>query len=410
MSVTLTAQALRRAFPKAKMEYVNALTEQVQVLDKGGILQNDKRLRHFLAQGAAETSGFQITVESGNYSAARLLKVFPKYFKSLAEAKAYANRPQAIFNRVYGGRLGNNQPGDGYKYRGRGIFQLTGKDAYAWYGERLGIDLVNEPDKAADPFISVQIAVMYWTDLGLNAWADKNDILAVSRGINGGNPKRNIQPNGMVERRGWLSKITKTLTFGAQAAEVEKVEPGALREGDAGEAVAKLQSSLRAKGYAVGAIDGIYGANTRRAVAAFQAEHKLDGDAGAWRPDYWPALEVAENIQEARQETTAQDLKAAGDPIVKQATFWQRLLLWFGIGGALTGGASEGASNFPALVTQYQPILDTLRPPIQWAANNGWVLVVLLCIAGFFAFRHITQRVVKAYRHGDYQGAYKRVE
>lgn len=408
MTIQLTAAGLRKAFPSAKMEYVNALIEHVQTMEKHGILQNDKRLRHFLAQGAAETSGYTITVESGAYSADGLLKVFPKYFKSRAEAKAYAKRPQAIFNRTYGGRLGNTAPGDGYKYRGRGIFQLTGKDAYRRYGERLGIDLVNDPDKAADPMVSVQIACLYWSDLDLNDWADKDDLLAVSRGINGGNPKRNIQPNGMAHRKSWYAKVTKTFSFGVAAAEVAKPEAGTLQEGDEGPEVEKLQSLLRAKGYPVGAIDGIYGANTRRAVTLFQAENSAEGKPGIWVAEYWPLLENAANIQENRQETTAKDL--AGDPIVKQATFWQRLMLWFGIGGALTGGASEGASNFPALVTQYQPILETLRPPIQWAANNGWVLVVLLCIAGFFAFRHIIQKVVKSYKHGDYQGQYREVK
>lgn len=406
MSVTLTAAALRKAFPSALMEYVNALIEHVQTMEQHGIMENDKRLRHFLAQGAAETSGFTITVESGSYSAEGLLKIFPKYFKSKAEAKAYAKRPQAIFNRTYGGRLGNDQPGDGFKYRGRGIFQITGKDAYKRYGERLGIDLVNDPDKAADPFVSIQIACLYWDDLGLNDWADKNDILAVSRGINGGNPKRNIQPNGMEHRRGWFAKITKSLDFGAAASEVR--EQGTLKEGDTGEEVERLQSALRAKGYPVGAIDGIYGANTKRAVLLFQAEIGSDQPAGIWTENYWAALEASPNLHIEREAVTALDLKS--DPIVSQVTFWQRLLLWFGIGGALTGGASEGASNFPALVTQYQPILETIRPVFQWAANNGWVLIAIFGVIGYFALRQIIQKIVKAYKHGDYQGQYKRAE
>lgn len=406
MTIAVNREALKKAFPQALMEYVNALIEHVETLEKHGILENDRRLGHFLAQGAAETGGFTITVESGNYSADGLLKTFPKYFKSKAEAMAYAKRPQAIFNRTYGGRLGNTAPGDGYKYRGRGVFQITGKDAYQRYGERLGLDLVNDPDKAADPMVSVQIACLYWSDLGLNGWADKDDILAVSRGINGGNPKRNIQPNGMQHRRGWYAKIKKALNFSASAAETRL--PGQLKEGDEGPEVERLQSALRAKGYPVGAIDGIFGANTRRAILLFKAENSLDGEGAIWLPEYEPVLKNAANIQENRQEITAKDL--ASDPIVKQATFWQRLLLWFGIGGALTGGASEGASNFPELVTRYQPIIETLRPPFEWAANNGWVLVALLCFAGFFAFRFIIQRIVKAYRHGDYQGQFKRAE
>lgn len=408
MTIQLTAAGLRKAFPSAKMEYVNALIEHVQIMESHGILENDKRLRHFLAQGAAETSGYTITEESGAYSAEGLLKTFPKYFKSKAEAKAYAKRPQAIFNRTYGNRLGNTAPGDGYKYRGRGIFQLTGKDAYKRYGERLGIDLINDPDQAANPDISIKIACLYWADLGLNDWADKDDLLAVSRGINGGNPKRNIQPNGMQHRKSWYARVTKNFSFGVAAAEVETGAPGTLKEGDEGPEVEKLQSLLRAKGYPAGNIDGIYGSNTRRAVSLFQAENSAEGKTGIWIAEYWPLLESAQTLAENRQEITAKDL--ANDPVIKQATIWQRLLLWFGIGGALTGGASEGASNFPALVTQYQPILETLRPPIQWAANNGWVLVVLLCIAGFIGLKYLIQHTVRAYKYGDYQGQYKEVK
>lgn len=408
MSLTLTAVALRKAFPSAKMEYVNAFIENVPVLERAGILENDKRLRHFLAQGAAETSGFTITTESGNYSADGLLKIFPKYFKSRAEAKAYAKRPEAIFNRTYGGRLGNTAPGDGYRYRGRGVFQITGKAAYKAYGERLGIDLVNNPDKAADPLVSVQIAVHYWSDLSLNTWADNDDILAVSRGINGGNPKRNIQPNGMPHRKGWYSKITKSLSIGAAAEEMRA--EGTLKEGDQGSEVERLQSALRAKGYPIGAIDGIYGAATRRAVTLFKAENDLEGEAGIWLAEYWPALENAANIQENRQETTAKDLHQAGDPVVTNLTWSERLLKWLGLGALVTGGASSTAGNFPELVTQYQPVIEVFRPAIQFAANNGWILVAIAAFALWFVLRGVIGRIAKAYRHGDYQGQYKEVK
>lgn len=407
-----TAQTLRKVFPHAKQEYLDALVSHIPSLERAGILANDKRIRHFLAQGAAETGGLVITEESGAYTAQGLLKVFPKYFKSVAEARIYAKRPQAIFDRTYGGRLGNNQPGDGYKYRGRGMFQITGKDAYRFYGEKVGLDLVNHPEQAAEPQNSIPLAIAYWTDVGLNPWADKDDILAISRGINGGNPRRNIQPNGMNNRRAWYAQVTKLLVLDASAPAPEPVkrEVGTLREGDEGSEVERLQSKLRAKGYSPGNIDGVFGANTRRAVETFQADNGSEQEAGVWQPEYWPILENAPNVQEARKDVTASDLHTSGDPAVTSLTWSQRLLSWLGLGALVTGGASSSANNFPDLVTQYQPVIEVFRPMVQWAASNGWLLVGLAAFVLWLLLRRTIAHIVEAYRHGDYQGAFKKVE
>lgn len=401
--MTLTIDELRRIFPNAKQDYLDAIAAHKGDLEAAGV--EGIRLTHWLAQGAAETGGFTIYEESGAYSAAGLLKTFPKYFKSASVAKAYAKRPQAIFNKTYGGRLGNTLPGDGFTYRGRGIFQITGKDAYIRYGERLGLDLVNKPELAAIPYNSVKIALLYWSDLKLNEWADRDDILAVSRGINGGNPKRNIQPNGMEHRKAWLAKIK--LELGSDA---PKAIPGTLKEGDQSQEVAKLQSLLRAKGYPAGAIDGIYGANTKRAVTLFQGDHSLGEAPGVWFADYWPTLEGAPNIQAERRDATASDLHRADDPAIKALTWSQRILLFLGFGGAITGGATEGASNFPALVNQYQPVIETLGPLFQWLATNGWLLVIVGAVALWFLARWAIGHIVKAYKHFDYQGPYKEVK
>lgn len=389
------------------MEYIDALYQQLPVLEKAGITENEKRFRHFLAQGAAETSGFTIKEESGMYSAEGLRKTFPKYFRSAAEARPYARKPEAIFNRVYGGRLDNNKTGDGYKYRGRGIFQLTGKDAYKRYGERLGIDLVGKPELACDPLISVQIAAAYWTDLGLNAWADAENVLAVSRGINGGSPTRNIQPNGMNHRKSWNEKLKGAFSFSAAAAERQPEPALVLKEGDTGEAVESLQSRLRAKGYPVGAIDRIFGANTRRAVIVFQNEMQLADHDGIWRLEYDALLAGAPDLATERRTTTAKDLAEQGDQTVRKLTLLQRLLMFFGLGSLITGGATEQAGNFPALVSQYKPVVDMFGPPLQWLAQNGWLIMGVGAIGAFFLARYVLNNIVKAYRHNDYQGPYK---
>lgn len=398
------------------MEYIEAIMQQVPVLERAGILETDKRLRHFLAQGAAETGGFTIKEESGAYSAEGLRKTFPKYFASVAAAMPYAKKPEAIFNRVYGGRLGNDKLGDGYKYRGRGIFQLTGKSAYAEYGKRLGIDLVGNPSLASDPLISVQIAALYWTDKGLNAWADRDNILAVSRGINGGSATRNIQPNGMSHRKSWYAKITKELSFGAEASErpLEPApiapQPEGLREGDTGAKVGNLQSRLRAKGYPVGAIDGIFGANTRRAVLLFQDEHKLDDRDSIWRAEYDGLLDAQPSLAVERETVTATDMAAQGDKAVQRLNWLQRLLMFLGLGSLTTGAAIDQAGQFPAVVTQYRPVFEMFGPPIQWMAQNGWLIAGVLAIGGFFLARFVLKQIVKAYQRGDYQGQFKEAD
>ncbi len=406
--MSITIELLRKAFPNAKQDYLVAVVGAQGKLAQYGIT-TPLRIRHFLAQAAAETGGFTIYEESGNYSAQGLLDTFPKYFKSLAEAKAYARKPQAIFNRTYGGRadLGNTKPGDGYKFRGRGVFQMTGRGSYADFGKRLGLDLINHPELAAIPEHSIKAAILYWDDKGLNAWADRDDLLAVSRGINGGNPKRNIQPNGMEHRRAWYAALKKFDLGWAQADESDLLEDGTLTESDTGPEVKRLQTLLRAKGYAAGAIDGIYGANTRRAVQAFELDVIKPDRApkGEWEPHYWAELEKAENIHSERAQTTASDLKS--DPAVKSLTFAQRLITFLGLGSLLTGSASDGAANFPARVTLYQPVIDMFRPLFQLASNNGWIIVCVICIALWLLARWGIKHIVKAYRYGDYQGAFK---
>ncbi|MFM0158015.1 glycoside hydrolase family 19 protein [Paraburkholderia sediminicola] len=142
----------------------------------------------FLAQVDHESGGFRNTEENLNYSAKGLRKTFGKYFKTDAEAAAAAKAgPNAIANKVYGGRMGNTDPGDGYKYRGRGAIQLTGRDNYTAASKALGIDLVNNPDLLKDPNVSAKAALWYWNSrAGLAEAARKGDDVAVRKKVNGG--------------------------------------------------------------------------------------------------------------------------------------------------------------------------------------------------------------------------------
>ena len=146
------------------------------------------RMAAFLAQLAHESGQLQRWSENLSYRWQRLREVFPKYFKTDADAQAFDRQPERIANRVYGGRMGNGPEasGDGWRYRGRGPIQLTGKDNYRACGADIGVDLVNQPERLETPDVGCLAAGWFWAKRGLNALADAGDFVAITKRINGG--------------------------------------------------------------------------------------------------------------------------------------------------------------------------------------------------------------------------------
>lgn len=142
----------------------------------------------FLAQIGHESNGLTVFVENLNYSAQRLCAVWPKRFPTLAIAEPYHRNPEKIANKVYANRMGNGSPetGDGWRYRGRGAKQITGKTNYQLYGDAVGIDAVGNPDLLSQPEHACLSAAWYWNSCNLNALADKEDIRQMTKLINGG--------------------------------------------------------------------------------------------------------------------------------------------------------------------------------------------------------------------------------
>jgi len=146
------------------------------------------RMAAFLAQTGHESGGYRFLSENLNYSAEGLTKTFPRYFKTLAEAQQYARNPAKIANKVYGGRMGNGneQSGDGFKFRGRGVIQLTGKDNVTAFAS----DMKMTVDEAVAYLETDEGAVMsagwFWNKNGLNRFADSGDFTTLTRRINGG--------------------------------------------------------------------------------------------------------------------------------------------------------------------------------------------------------------------------------
>lgn len=265
--IPVDAQTMREVAPRFSGEIAerqNQIIAEVgevlaAVLDEYQI-NTRLRIAHFLGQTCHESAGFRTTEE-------------------FATGDAYERRRD----------LGNTQPGDGRRYKGRGLIQLTGRANYRAVGRTLKADLEGKPELAAEPVFSLRIACEYWKSRNINAAADRDDLITVTRLINGGT-------NGLEDRRHATSRAKAAIIRleGVMLGGGDTTPRGArpvLRRGSKGDAVVKLQIALQKLGFMI-AIDGDFGPGTEVAVARFQREQRLaiDGIVG---PGTWAALDKA---------------------------------------------------------------------------------------------------------------------
>jgi putative chitinase len=149
-------------------------------------INTPKRQACFIGQCMHESGGFKFLKENLNYSAKALMNTWPSRFPDMDTAEKYERQPEKIANKVYSGRMGNTEDGDGAKYIGRGLIQLTGKDNYIAFGEAIGEDLVSNPQLVEEPRYAALSAGWFWNKRGLNALADAMDITTLTIRINGG--------------------------------------------------------------------------------------------------------------------------------------------------------------------------------------------------------------------------------
>lgn len=206
MTKNLTSDNLKKIMPKSSEEnidfYLPALKDQIL---KFGI-ENDLQLAHFIAQIAHESGSFKYKVENLNYSSKALRSVFGKYFKDDESAENYARQPEKIANIVYANRMGNGDTtsGDGWKYRGRGLIQLTGRENYKTCSKSIKINIEEDPDLLIeDANAIVAASCWYWQSRGLNELANLDDIKQITRKINGGY-------NGLDDRVEYLTRAKNT--------------------------------------------------------------------------------------------------------------------------------------------------------------------------------------------------------
>jgi putative chitinase len=193
-------EALDGITPGAQPLYRQAFDRFILDLQDFDITDAPLRAEHFLAQTLHETGGLRILVENLNYSAPRLMQVWPSRFKTIEDARTVEHNPRALANRVYGGRMGNVEPEDGWRYIGRGLLQLTGRSSYARVGKALGLDLVGFPSLVLESENALKVAGSEWVASLCNVSADADDLERVTRKINGG-------LIGLAERREWLNKV-----------------------------------------------------------------------------------------------------------------------------------------------------------------------------------------------------------
>jgi putative chitinase len=267
----ITKEMLRKLAPNAKEDIIVHLAEHLNDQLAKYNINTYLRVCHFLAQAAHESASF------------RTLEEF-------ASGAAYEGRKD----------LGNVQPGDGKRYKGRGIFQLTGRANYRVMGQRLGYELEHKPELAADPMISIKTACEYWNSRSLSIYADLDDVLTVTKKINGGY-------NGLEDRKQYLSKAKAIIPRDLKLSTYKVVEPPKAAEpadpfadvkidatglppiprdplappivvakkGDVSDYVGDLQAMLFRKGYKI-ITDGNFGPRTEAAVKDFQKKMGLE--------------------------------------------------------------------------------------------------------------------------------------
>lgn len=276
----ISLEDLKELFPKGREAILEAFAKQAKpVFAEFDISDKPNRLHFFLAQIAHESGGLTVIEENLKYSAKRMTEIWPSRFPTLAAAEPFASNPEALANKVYANRMGNGtaESGDGWRYRGRGYIQITGRDGYRAIGTAIGIDLEAHPDRASAPEDALRVACGFWKWKKVNALCDEGDFLKVTRLVNGGT-------TGQADREAWLAKVRKVLKPTPAAKPKESAPPAKEATKEAAkpaaakptkEEIRKVQQALRAHGFTSVTADGIMGPKTTAAIDKVRRDRGL---------------------------------------------------------------------------------------------------------------------------------------
>lgn len=315
----------------------NAMPKLIEIAS----LNTALRQAHFLAQNAHESDGFKTTVE-------------------YASGKAYEGRKD----------LGNTKPGDGVRYKGRGLIQVTGRYNYRAMGKALGQDFEDDPTMAAEFPWAAETAAVYWRDKNINRYADRNDIKAVTRAINGG-------LNGLADRQQYFNKALAVLKDAPKAA------PTAPPQTTPSIDVSAAQKRLSELSYPLGKIDGKVGPLTRSAIRDFQDSmgEPVTGSLDQRTYDLLMSDSALKRpVSAERENLTADDLKSAGSTIVKAADGIKGSVT---IAGSALAGASGVASQINDAAGQVQSIKDAVKTgqeSVPWLVQN-WQMIAICVLS-----------------------------
>lgn len=337
--MTEWTSVIRQIAPRAAPAIVEGLAAAMPECIKVADLNTPLRQAHFLAQLAHESAGFRTTTE-------------------YASGAAYNGRAD----------LGNTQPGDGVRYKGRGLIQITGRINYKTMGNALGQDFINNPSLAAQFPWAALTAAEYWKMRNINRAADRDDLRAVTRLINGGY-------NGIEDRAQYLKKAKNVLSLeSASDTPSEKIK--------------SAQARLKELNYPLGSADGIVGPLTRSAIRDFQDANSLAINGKLDDRTYATLMSehaVARPVSNERATLTVSDLKKSGSEVVSATE---------GIKESVTTatGAVAAASGFAA---QVQDHVQTAKSAVETGKSLSWfwsdwryiVLTVLVLIAAFAVYR-----------------------
>jgi putative chitinase len=383
----ITTQTLRAIAPRANPAFVGDLATAMNEILLQYKIDTPLRLAHFLAQAAHESDGF---------------KTLHEYWRPTPAQKRYEGRKD----------LGNVKRGDGKRFMGRGIFQLTGRANYRRIGTKLGLPLEAKPELAALPRNAVLIAAQYWSDNDLNAPADADDIVSVTRRINGG-------LNGLEDRRRYLKRALLALApprpqspsaTPTAAPPIPVMAPPTAADtdpligpGSSQGLVRLLQKALNARDYDCGSDDGKFGSLTRAAVLALKANENLDTSTPAIRLSEVEA--AAPWVIDGRQDASIADLRARGSTTIKGADAVQKAAA--GVLGFM--GISEGASTLDKVEAasgtwlRIKAITEPFAGLWPWVIEHFWIVAIAGGVIAIWLAQRSKLKRLAAYKQAKMQ-------
>src|SRR5687768_15929608 len=394
MPIQITDSLMKAVFPKAPKDIRDAFVQKQHVLESAGINKTPTRLAYFFANIYAETGGFSIRnlEENINYTASRMAEVWPNRFSSASAVRSkYGSGPgwlKKAFNDIYGSRMGN-RPGtnDGSDFIGRGGPQITGRDGYKNISDRIGVDLVSEPELATKPELQPEIAAAFWCWKNMQKYADREDFVGCVKAWNGGT-------NGLDDRTGQLRRLLPLFKS------AEATPPG----NEDSMSVETAQERLKAMNYNVGTIDGLWGSATAGGISAFLTERESNLPAPTTKSQYDAIvdqldLEMDKAELEGWKRKVSAERKSGDITVVKEiapevvpaqrnwiTALWATIVTFL---GAIFTAISEYVQWGFSVINDHRDQLDsgflkTVWGYIQVIPLSAWIAIIG-CVFAFIA-------------------------